>query len=140
MLPSSLTSLNNEHINLLPQALKSFFKLTVNPLGHLVVWLHPALSYRLVNYFFSILISKFNLYHTKHSTIVMPWRDIAENVLKMFIFVLTHDLSMLLSKTPWKHPKIFVFRGYKVGILVSKGLFMITLIYTREFIHLSGWD
>ena len=37
LLPSSLTSLNNEHVNLLPQALKSFFKLTDSPLGHLVV-------------------------------------------------------------------------------------------------------
>ena len=48
---------------------------------------------------------------------------------------------MFLSKTSWKHPKIFVvFRGYKVGILGSYGLIMITLIYIKEIIHLSGWD
>ena len=45
---------------------------------------------------------------------------------------------MFLSYTPWKHLKIYAFRGYKVGILVSNGLIMTTLIYTKEIIHLSG--
>ena len=45
---------------------------------------------------------------------------------------------MLLSYTPWKHQKTYVFRGCKVGILGSNGLIMITSIYTKQIIHQSG--
>ena len=45
---------------------------------------------------------------------------------------------MFLSYTPWKHQKAYVFRGCKVGTLGSNGSIMITFIYTKQIIHLSG--
>ena len=45
---------------------------------------------------------------------------------------------MLLSYTPWKHQKTYVFKGCKVGKLGSNGLIMITLIYTKQIIHVGG--
>ena len=45
---------------------------------------------------------------------------------------------MFLSYTPWKHQKIYVFRRCKVGTLRSNGFIIITFIYTKQIIHLSG--
>ena len=45
---------------------------------------------------------------------------------------------MFLSYTPQKHQKTYVFRECKVGTLGSNGLIMITLIYTKQTIPLSG--
>ena len=42
------------------------------------------------------------------------------------------------TSNPLKHQKTYVFRVQKVGTLRSNGLIMITLIYTKQFIHLSG--
>ena len=45
---------------------------------------------------------------------------------------------MFLSYIPWKHQKTYFLRECKVGTLGSNGLIMITLIYTKQIIHVSG--
>ena len=50
---------------------------------------------------------------------------------------------MLLRNVPTSYPltirqKTYVFREYKVGTLGSNGLIIMTLIYTKQIIHLSG--
>ena len=45
---------------------------------------------------------------------------------------------MFLSDTPSKHQKTFAFRGCKVRTMGSNGLIMITYIYTKQIINLSG--
>ena len=45
---------------------------------------------------------------------------------------------MFLSYTPLNHQKIYVFKGYNVGTLGSNRLIMITFIYSKQIIHVSG--
>ena len=45
---------------------------------------------------------------------------------------------MFLFYTSWKHHETYVLRGCKVGTLGSNGLIMITFIYIKQIIHLSG--